>query len=135
MAGCCSCPWRSAERLQENTAKAVIGKSKPLAAVLLQRAQKRRDVPFLQYCPGYSDAETGRICFISRSTILHRPETQLAADGYQDNRSATSDKSCYAGWHRLYQVPILLSRGSIDEMQGYLQGSFLKTLPQLRFGR
>ncbi len=57
--------------------KAVIVESKQLATALLNLPEKRREVLFLRYYLGYSDAEIGKICGINRSTIFRRRKIAL----------------------------------------------------------
>ena len=55
----------------------VIVESEQLAAALLRLSEKRREVLFLRYYLGYSDAEIGRLLGVCRSTIFHRRKRAL----------------------------------------------------------
>ena len=57
--------------------KTVVVESEQLAAALMNLPEKRREVLFLRYYLGYSDAEIGKICGINRSTIFRRRKKAL----------------------------------------------------------
>ena len=57
--------------------KTVIVESEQLAAALLRLPEKRREVLFLRYYLGYSDAEIGRLFGVCRSTIFRRRKRVL----------------------------------------------------------
>ena len=57
--------------------KTVVVKSEQLAAALLRLPEKRREVLFLWYYLGYSDAEISKMCGISRSAVFRRRKIAL----------------------------------------------------------
>ena len=57
--------------------KTVVVESEQLAAALMNLPEKRREVLFLRYYLGYSDAEIDKICGINRSTIFRRRKKAL----------------------------------------------------------
>ena len=57
--------------------KTVIVESEQLAAALLRLPEKRREVLFLRYYLGYSDAEIGMLFGVCRSTIFRRRKRVL----------------------------------------------------------
>ena len=57
--------------------KTVVVESEQLAAALMNLPEKRREVLFLRYYLGYSDADFGKICGINRSTIFRRLKKAL----------------------------------------------------------
>lgn len=57
--------------------KTVIVESDTLAAALLRLPKERREVLFLRYYFGYSDAEIGKIFGISRSAVFRRRKIAL----------------------------------------------------------
>lgn len=57
--------------------KSVIVESEQLAAALLRLPEKRREVLFLSYYRGYSDAEISQIYGINRSTVFRRRKIAL----------------------------------------------------------
>lgn len=57
--------------------KTVIVESEQLAAALLRLPERRREVLFLRYYLGYSDAEISQIYGINRSTVFRRRKIAL----------------------------------------------------------
>lgn len=57
--------------------KTVIVENEHLAAALFRLPEKRREVLFLWYYLGYSDAEISKMCGISRSAVFRRRKIAL----------------------------------------------------------
>ena len=57
--------------------KTIVVESEQLAAELLRLPEKRREILFLRYYLGYSDAEIGWIYGISRSAVFRRRKVAL----------------------------------------------------------